>query len=143
MDIKEHFPFLKKGVVYFDSAATSQKPRAVIEAISTFYAEEYGTVHRAIYSLAAHATERYNAVRAQVARFLNAASPSEIIFTRGTTDSINLVAASFGRSQIERGDEILISEMEHHSNIVPKRQKNRHRAPANRWRGGRRSALHR
>lgn len=119
MDCRKEFPILSNGIVYFDSAATSQKPRSVINAISQFYQSEYGTVHRAIYKLAADATERYNGVRAQVAQFLNAASPSEIIFTRGTTDSINLVAQSFGRSQIASGDEIIISEMEHHSNIVP------------------------
>lgn len=120
MQVREDFPILSSGLVYFDSAATSQKPRSVIEAISHFYSQEYGTVHRALYSLSTHATARYNGVRAQVAAFLGAASPSEIIFTRGTTDSINLVASSYGRTHLKAGDEIIISEMEHHSNIVPR-----------------------
>ncbi len=87
--------------------------------MSQFYAEEYGTVHRAIYKLAAHSTLRYNQTREIVRRFLNAEHVEEIIFTRGTTDGINLVAASFSEAFIEKGDEILISAMEHHSNIVP------------------------
>lgn len=117
--VREDFPILQeKKLIYFDSAATSQKPFSVIKAISDFYAHEYGTVHRAIYQLAGRATERYNKVREQVAQFIGAKHPEEIVFTRGTTDSINLVAQSFGSLLVE-GDEILISEMEHHSNIVP------------------------
>lgn len=119
MQTRELFPLLSKGVIYLDSAATTQKPQSVINAITKFYTEEYGTVHRAIYALSAHATMRYNKVRAQAATFLNAASPNEIVFTRGTTDSINLVAQSYGRTHLSAGDEILITEMEHHSNIVP------------------------
>lgn len=113
------FPMLKKPVIYFDTAATSLKPQAVIDATSRFYASEYGTVHRAIYELAAHATKAYSQVRETVKTFLNAAHSEEIIFTKGTTEAINLVAASYGKSILKPGDEVLISAMEHHSNIVP------------------------
>jgi cysteine desulfurase/selenocysteine lyase len=116
---RKDFPILSTGLVYFDSAATSQKPQCVIDTLSQFYAQEYATVHRAIYRLAAEATERYHKVRARAATFLGAAFPEEIIFTRGTTESLNLIAASYGRTHLKRGDEIIISQMEHHSNIVP------------------------
>lgn len=121
---RSDFPMLQKKVhgkplVYLDSAATSLKPQAVINAISQFYSDHYGTVHRAVYALAEASTSRYDAVRRQVQQFLNAASAEEIVFTKGTTEAINLVAASFGQAFIEPGDEILISAMEHHSNIVP------------------------
>lgn len=121
--IREDFPLLKREVngkplIYLDSAATSQKPASVIDAMNDFYSYEYATVHRSIYQLAASATDKYNRVRERVASFLNAKSPSEIIFTRSTTDSINLVALSYG-SFIQNGDEIIVSEMEHHSNLVP------------------------
>jgi cysteine desulfurase/selenocysteine lyase len=106
-------------LIYLDSAATSQKPISVIEAITRFYAEEYGTVHRAVYELAAVSTAKYWAVRKKVQAFLGAAFPEEIIFTRGTTDAINLVAASFCKAYVRAGDEVIISQMEHHSNIVP------------------------
>lgn len=105
--------------IYLDSAATAQKPKCVIDAIQRFYANEYGTVHRAIYEYAAKATAHYSAVREIVKNFLNAASTDEIIFTKGTTEAINLVASSFGKAFLHEGDEVLISEMEHHSNIVP------------------------
>lgn len=108
-----------KPLIYLDSAATAQKPKCVIDAISSFYQDHYGTVHRAVYELAVFATDRYQKIRGQVQRFLNAAKTDEIIFTRGTTESINLVAYSFGKAFIKPKDEILISEMEHHSNIVP------------------------
>lgn len=108
-----------KPLVYLDSAATAQKPEAMIEAVRSFYAEQYGTVHRAVYELAVHATEQYHLVRKKAAAFLNAAKHEEIIFTRGTTESINLVATSFGQAFVREGDEVLITEMEHHSNIVP------------------------
>lgn len=118
------FPMLNKTMhgkplIYFDSAATAQKPKAVIDAISEFYADHYGTVHRAVYELANCSTQNYQAVRQQLRKFLNAEKDEEIIFTRGTTESINLVADSFGKAFVEPGDEILISSMEHHSNIVP------------------------
>ena len=122
--LREDFPMLKKKMhekplVYLDTAATSQKPQVVIDTIRSFYEEHYGTVHRAVYQLAVHATEEYNNVRQKVKSFLNASKAEEIIFTRGTTNAINLVAASFGKAFISAGDEVIISSIEHHSNIVP------------------------
>ena len=122
--VRAEFPMLKKLIqghpfVYLDSAATAQKPQCVIDAITRFYQDEYGTVHRAVYTTAASASEAYQLTRKKVAHFLQAASEDEIIFTRGTTSSINIVASSFGKAFIQAGDEILITEMEHHSNIVP------------------------
>src|SRR5579871_1711667 len=108
-----------KPFVYLDSAATSQKPQCVIETMNRFYSEQYATVHRSVYDFASQATTRYNEVRHIVKDFLNAAFLEEIIFTKGTTEGINLVAQSFGKSHLKPGDEILLSEMEHHSNIVP------------------------
>lgn len=127
MDIshfRADFPVLKKSMhgkplVYLDSAATAQKPDAVIDTIASFYREHYGTVHRAIYELAVDSSLRFEKVREQTRAFLNAAKAHEIIFTRGTTESINLVASSYGKAFINPGDEIIITEMEHHSNIVP------------------------
>jgi cysteine desulfurase/selenocysteine lyase len=121
---RDDFPMLKRTVhgkplVYLDSAATTLKPQVVIDAISEFYSASYGTVHRAVYEMASASTAKYNAVRAQVQQFLHAKSSDEIIFTKGTTEAINLVAYSFGEAFIQPGDEILISAMEHHSNIVP------------------------
>lgn len=121
---RDDFPMLAKQMhgkplVYLDSAATAMKPQVVIDKITDFYQNSYGTVHRAVYQLANKSTEEYNDVRDKVRDFLNAEKSEEIIFTRGTTDSINLVASCFGKAFIEEGDEILISEMEHHSNIVP------------------------
>ena len=120
----EDFPMLQKKIhgkplVYFDSAATSLKPYSVIEAITQFYEESYGTVHRAVYTLSLESTALYAGVRRQVQQFLNAAHEEEIIFTKGTTEAINLVAASFGKAFLKPGDDVIISEMEHHSNIVP------------------------
>jgi cysteine desulfurase/selenocysteine lyase len=122
--VRASFPMLHKTMhgqplVYFDSAATAQKPQIVIDTITDYYREHCGTVHRAIYELAAYATHHYQETRTKVQTFINAAVPEEIIFTRGTTDSINLVAASFGKAFIQPGDEIIISQMEHHANIVP------------------------
>jgi len=121
--VREDFPILKqkasdKPLIYLDSAATSQKPQTVIDALSHFYSAECGTVHRAIYSLAAAATEKYNNTRAQIARFIGAKDPNEIIFTKGTTDSINFLALAY-QDILQEGDEIILSVMEHHSNIVP------------------------
>lgn len=123
MDRKD-FPMLAKTMhgkplVYLDSAATAQKPQQVIDALCDFYQDHYGTVHRAVYELSLYSTQAFQKVRSQVKNFLNAAHEEEIIFTRGTTDSINLVASSFGQAFVRPGDEVLISEMEHHSNIVP------------------------
>lgn len=121
---RKDFPMLTKTMhgkplIYFDSAATAQKPNCVIDAIANFYRDHYGTVHRAVYELAIRSTEDYQKTRQKVRAFLNAAKDEEIIFTRGTTESINLVAYSFGKAFVKPGDEILISAMEHHSNIVP------------------------
>jgi cysteine desulfurase/selenocysteine lyase len=114
----DDFPQVKQAM-YFDSAATALKPTVVIEAMKHFYSNEYGTVHRAIYRFASEATAKYSAVRKTVQKFLNAPSPETIVFTKGTTEAINLVASSFGEAFIKAGDEILISAAEHHSNIVP------------------------
>ncbi len=122
--VRSDFPIFRapsegKPLIYLDSAATAQKPQCVIEAISRYYSEECGTVHRAVYSLAARATERYNAVREKAKRFLNASSEEEVIFTSGTTASLNLLAYAIGQTWIQPGDDIIISEMEHHSNLIP------------------------
>lgn len=122
--VRSAFSMLQKRVhghplVYLDSAATALKPFGVLDAMDSFYKNHYGTVHRAIYSTAIEAGDAYQKSRKSVQRFLHAKSEDEIIFTRGTTESINLVAHSFGKAFIHEGDEILISEMEHHSNIVP------------------------
>lgn len=118
--MRDEFPIFQAHpeYIYLDSAATAQKPRCVIDSLTKFYAEDYATVHRAIYQRAVRASEQYHETRLVAARFLNA-QPDEIVFTRGTTDAINLVAASWGRTFLKPGDEILISEMEHHSNFVP------------------------
>jgi cysteine desulfurase/selenocysteine lyase len=122
--LRRDFPVLAqrirgKPLVYLDNAATSQKPRSVIDAVSRFYSSENANIHRGVHYLSEQATAAYDAVRARVASFLNAASTGEIVFTRGTTEGINLVAQSWARSLLQPGDEILITEMEHHSNIVP------------------------
>ncbi len=122
--IRADFPLLRqqihgKPLVYLDNAATSQKPQAVIETLTRYYAEENSNVHRGVHLLSERATEAYEAGRATVQRFLNAADTREIIFVRGATEGINLVAQSYGRASIKPGDEIIISWMEHHSNIVP------------------------
>ena len=122
--IREDFPILKqmvygKPLVYLDNAATSQKPRQVLEAIGRFYAEECSNVHRGVHRLSELATEDYEQTRTKAQRFLGAAESREIIFVRGATEAINLVASTFGRKFVKAGDEILITALEHHSNIVP------------------------
>lgn len=122
--IRADFPILHQEVngqrlVYLDNAATTQKPNAVIEAISNYYRQDNSNVHRGAHALADRATVKFEAAREKVARFLQAPSAQQIIWTRGTTESINLVAASWGRSNLRAGDRILVSAMEHHSNIVP------------------------
>jgi cysteine desulfurase/selenocysteine lyase len=122
--LRADFPILAqrvrgKPLVYLDNAATSQKPQVVIDAVTRFYSSENANIHRGVHFLSERATLAYDAVRKKVARFLNAASAREIVFTRGTTESINLVAQSFGRSALRPDDEVLITGMEHHSNIVP------------------------
>ena len=121
---RQDFPILSREVykhplVYFDNAATTQKPQCVIDAIVREYAEVNANVHRGIHYLSQQATELYEAARETVRKFINARSTSEIIFTRGTTESINLVAYSFGEAFLKEGDEVILSVMEHHSNIVP------------------------
>lgn len=122
--LRNQFPMLNtemhgKPLIYLDSAATSQKPLVVIDTITDFYRDHYGTVHRGVYELSMYASQLYEETRETVRDFLNAQRGEEIIFTRGTTESINLVASSFGKAFVQKGDEILISAMEHHSNIVP------------------------
>ena len=122
--IREDFPILTRQVhgkplVYFDTAASAQRPLAVIEAVDRFYRLHNANVHRGVHQLSQEATDLYEAARHGLARFINASSEREVIFTRGTTESINLVAQSFLRPRVGPGDEILITHMEHHSNIVP------------------------
>ena len=122
--IRKDFPILSRKVngkplVYFDNAASSQKSQSVIDATNKYYSFENANIHRGVHTLSQEATTAYEEVREKVRAFINAEKIQEIIFTKGTTDSINLVASSFGRTNIREGDEILISTMEHHSNIVP------------------------
>ncbi|MCK4904079.1 MAG: cysteine desulfurase [Candidatus Marinimicrobia bacterium] len=118
--IRSDFPiFFDKSLVYLDSAATTQKPKRVIDAVSDFYSNYYSNVHRGIYELSIKATEAYHSARLKIADFINAKDWRSIVFTGGTTESINLVAYSWARKNLNKNDEILISEMEHHSNIVP------------------------
>jgi len=123
--VRAQFPTLQRTVhrdkplVYLDNAATSQKPEAVIDRIRRYYAEENSNVHRGVHRLSQVATDAYEGAREKLARFINARHSHEIIFTRGTTEGINLVAYSLGASHLSKGDEIIVSEMEHHSNIVP------------------------
>jgi len=122
--IRDEFPILSerihgKPLVYFDNAATTQKPLPVIEALRDYYLHHNANVHRAIHVLAERATEGYEKARQAVAGFINARSERQIIFTRGTTEAINLVATSWGRKFVRPGDEIILTEMEHHSNLVP------------------------
>ncbi|NHZ86592.1 MAG: aminotransferase class V-fold PLP-dependent enzyme, partial [Planctomycetia bacterium] len=118
--IRSDFPiFADKSLVYLDSAATTQKPQQVIDAVSDFYSNYYANVHRGIYELSMKATEAYESARQKIAKFINARDWRSIVFTSGTTESINLVAYSWARKNLNRNDEILITEMEHHSNIVP------------------------
>jgi len=123
-DIRNDFPNLnvkvhEKSLVYLDNAATTFKPQVVIDSINKYYAKYTSNVHRGVHSLSEQATTAYEDTRNTVKKFLNASSEKEIIFTKGTTDSINLVAHSFGKEFVHEGDEIIITEMEHHSNIVP------------------------
>src|SRR5215217_2949691 len=122
--IRKHFPILdrkvkNKPLVYFDNAATTQKPKVVIDALVEYYTHFNANIHRGIHSLAEEATAAFEATRDTAKDFINAATREEIIFTGGTTEGINLVAQTWGRQNINKNDEILISTMEHHSNIVP------------------------
>src|SRR5579884_1836113 len=122
--LREDFPILRQQVrghplIYFDSAATSQKPRPVLEALRNFYERDNANVHRGLHTLSSRATDAYEKARRRVGEYIGASSPDEIIFTRGTTESINLVAQAWGGRFIRRGDVILLTVMEHHSNLVP------------------------
>ncbi|MGI0020911.1 MAG: aminotransferase class V-fold PLP-dependent enzyme, partial [Nitrososphaera sp.] len=123
--IRQDFPILKRKVmggkqlVYLDNAATTQKPLAVINAISDYYSNYNSNIHRAVHQMAEEATIAYEETRQKIAKFINARHTDEIIFTRNTTEAINLVSYSWGRANVSRGDKIVISEIEHHSNIVP------------------------
>lgn len=126
-EIRELFPILHQEVnghplVYLDSAATSQKPLPVIEAVERYYKEYNSNVHRGVHTLGTKATDAYEGAREKVARFLNAPDPAQIIFTRGTTSALNLVAWSYARAVLEPGDEIVLTPMEHHSNLIPWQQ---------------------
>ena len=123
-EIREMSPLLAgtvggKPLAYLDNAATTQKPRVVLDTLSRYYAAENANIHRGVYQLSQNATQAYEGARGKVAAFLNAAEPAEIIFTRNATEGINLVAQTFGRWQVGEGDDVVISTMEHHSNIVP------------------------
>src|SRR5690242_7308108 len=122
--VRSDFPILRQRVhgralVYLDNAATSQKPLVVIDAIRHYYERDNANIHRGVHFLSEHATEEYEGARGKVQPFLNAADASEIIFVRGATEGINLVAQTYGRANVHTGDEVLITAMEHHSNIVP------------------------
>jgi cysteine desulfurase/selenocysteine lyase len=122
--IKQDFPILQQNIygkplAYFDNAATAQKPKVVIDTVSKYYSEENANIHRGAHYLSNKATESFENARKNIQQYINAENSHEIIFTKGTTDSINLVASSFGRKFISKDDEIIISVMEHHSNIVP------------------------
>jgi cysteine desulfurase / selenocysteine lyase len=123
--LRADFPILARPtpsgrpLVYLDSAATSQKPAVVIEAVDRFYRETNANVHRGIYDLSERATAAYEGARATTARFINAPEPAEVVFTRNATEAINLVAATWGRRNVDRGDVVILTEMEHHANLVP------------------------
>ena len=122
--VRADFPILSRQVngkplVYLDNGASAQKPQVVIDAVTTAYAHEYANVHRGLHYLSNLATEKYEAVRGIIARFLGAPSPDHIVFTTGTTEAINLISYAWAAPRLEPGDEIVLSIMEHHANIVP------------------------
>jgi cysteine desulfurase / selenocysteine lyase len=119
--LRRDFPIYASnpGLVFLDSGASAQKPAAVIDCVADYYRTDYANVHRGVYRLSARSTELYEEARQKVQRFLNAADPGEIVFVRGATEAINLVAQSWGAVFLEAGDEVVVSELEHHSNIVP------------------------
>jgi len=122
--IKREFPIFERnpGLVFLDSGASAQKPRQVIDGIAEFYRTDYANVHRGVYGLSQRSTDRFEEARAKVRAFLNAADDNEIVFVRGATEAINLVAHSWGPAHLKQGDEIVISDLEHHSNLVPWQQ---------------------
>src|SRR5712692_8194519 len=119
--LRREFPIFERnpGLVFLDSGASAQKPRQVIDGIAEFYRNDYANVHRGVYQLSARSTDRFEEAREKVRAFLNAAENREIVFVRGATEAINLVAQSWGPAHLQAGDEIVISDVEHHSNIVP------------------------
>ncbi len=122
--VRRDFPILSKTMndkplVYLDNAATTQKPQAVIDAITDLYSNYYSNIHRSVYQYSHLSTLKYEEARETVKKFIHAMGNDEIIFTRGATEAINLIAASYGRQNLQAGDEILVTEMEHHANIVP------------------------
>src|SRR5687768_11606526 len=122
--IREDFPILQRKVngqplVYLDNAASSQKPLHVLNKMNSYYQNHHANVHRGVHQLSQEATDLFEQARKTIASFIGAPSDNEVIFTRGTTESINLVAYTFGNSQLKEGDEIILSAIEHHSNIVP------------------------
>lgn len=126
-NIRKQFPILHqevngKPLVYLDSAATSQKPAQVIDAVERYYKEINSNVHRGVHTLGTHATDAYEGAREKVREFIHASSTEEVIFTRGTTTALNMVASSYGRANLQEGDEVVITPMEHHSNIIPWQQ---------------------
>ena len=129
--IREDFPILsrtvyEKPLVYLDNAATSQKPNSVITSLTEYYSNYNSNVHRGVHALSMQATEQFEMAREKLSHFINAKSPVEIVWTRGTTEAINLVAAAWGRKNIKSGDEIVVTQMEHHSNLVPWQQLAKH-----------------
>ncbi|MBW2494059.1 MAG: aminotransferase class V-fold PLP-dependent enzyme, partial [Deltaproteobacteria bacterium] len=117
---KKDFPILQNtGLIFLDSAASAQKPQCVIDAIADCYSRDYANIHRGVYELSARATAKFEAARKTAQLFIGAAEAREIVFVRNTTEAINLVASTYGRQNVGPGDEVLITEMEHHSNIVP------------------------
>ncbi len=122
--LRKEFPVLREEIhghrlAYLDNASTTQKPRAVLDAIESMYEHSYANIHRGVHTLSQRATDAYESVREVVREFINAPSDEEVIFTRGTTEGINLVAQAYGRMHVDEGDEVLVTEMEHHSNLVP------------------------
>src|SRR5512137_3065996 len=125
LSLRKDFPILGREIrpgvplVYLDSTATTQKPRAVLEAMEAYYRINNANVHRGVHTLAEEATAMYEGARAAVAKFINASSPEQVIFTRNATESINLMAYTWARANLKAGDRIILTEMEHHSNLVP------------------------
>ena len=119
-DFKQEFPLLKnKEIVYLDSGATTQKPYKVIESIKNFYEKENANVHRGAYALSVETSEKYENARQKIAKFINSSSSEQVIFTKNATESLNLIAYSYGMENLKKDDEIVLSIMEHHSNLVP------------------------
>src|SRR5256885_13521846 len=142
--LRADFPLLERRengrrLVYLDNAATTQKPEAVLRAIADYYRTTNANVHRGAYSLAIRATEAYEAAHAKIAGFVNAWAPEGVVFTRGTTESINLVAGSYGRAHVGRGDTVVVTAMDHHSNLVPWQILCRRRARRSAWSRSRRT----